>query len=216
MIYDKNIQWKRKRIYLPATSFCGGATGAGAPALTAIGALGIVGHLLVDAGDDVRHFWAMPYDVDVTKSIGFRVWWHSEAAAVGDRDIDLKVLYLPITPGVTALITPATALDTVIPLAQVPTGTANVIERTSRGEIAADTIANTVSAMALLVEMDAFDAAFTEVKTFLGLEIDYAVRRTHLQLGPAMTAGVNNEYFGTRQTEQQYVEDLSETVTAIE
>lgn len=215
MIHDKNIQWIRKRLYIPATSFCGGALGAGDPAVTELSTIGLAGNLMVDAGDDVRHIWMLPYDLDVTSSIGFRVWWTCAAAAVEDRDIDWKVLYTALTPGATALITPATALDTVIPLAQVPTGTALTIERTTRGQIDADTLASTVTALALLVEMDAFDASLTEAKTFLGLEIDYAIRKTFLSQPWDQSGNLNREAVGIRTDEQQYVADLGATATAI-
>lgn len=148
------------------------SAGAGNPYMTEIGSLGLAGMLMAAAADDVRHTMIVPSHWNRHHDIGVRVIWSSEAAAVGDRDVTWKFLYLELTPGTTALAAPATALDTVI-TAQAPAGTAKVIERGNQGIIAANSIADAALYWSFLVEMDAIDAAFTENVYLLGVEFEY-------------------------------------------
>ena len=160
--------------------------GAGARIVRAVEALGMTGMLMTTAADEVSHFMMMPYDLDNTQTVGVRVWWTSAAAAVGLRTITWQVRFLAINAGTTALVAPATALNTTI-AAQAPAGTTSVIERTGRGIINADTFADTVEAVALRVDMSAFDAAFVENKYLLGLELDYWPRRCNTPVGVGRT-----------------------------
>ena len=66
----------------------------------------------------------------------------------------------------------STALDTAI-VADIPVGTANAQQMSAKGILSGGAIAATDQFMMLLVEMDAFDAALSEDKWFLGLEIEY-------------------------------------------
>lgn len=151
--------------------------GAGARIIREIEALAMTGMLMTTAADDVQHVMKIPYDVDRNHTIGVRVHWTSAAAAVGARTITWRVRYLQATAGTTALILPATVLDTVI-AAQAPAGTNSVIERTGRGVIAVATLTAARTHIAWRIDMSAFDAAFTENKYLLGLEIDYVPRKT--------------------------------------
>lgn len=134
------------------------------------------GLLCVLAADGVEYFGMIPYDIDVSKPVGFRVWWSSAAAAVGNRTITWGVKR-GLTKASAAPAVVTTALDTTI-TAQAPVGTANALQRGNRGIMSADTILRDHFFWGFEVLMAAFHADFTEDKFMLGLEIDYAVRAT--------------------------------------
>lgn len=149
--------------------------GAGLPVMKEITTLGLSGLLMEEAGDDVRHFMRIPSHWDRNHPIYVRAIWSSLAAAVGDRDITWKFLYALLTANTTALAAPATALDTAL-VADPPVGTSKTLQATADGIINAGTIADANTHISFLMEMDAFDAAFTEDKYLLGVEFDYTPR----------------------------------------
>lgn len=136
----------------------------------------VQGLLLAAANDGVEFFGMIPYDVDITKPIGLRCWWTSEAAAVATRTITFRIRYGKVGAGA-AIPAVTTALDTVI-TAQAPTGTAAALERGNRGVIDANKFVETDFFWGFEILMTAFDAAFTENKYLLGLEVDYVPRKT--------------------------------------
>ena len=150
--------------------------GTGARIVREIEALAMTGMLMTTDGDDVQHVMMLPSDLDRNHTMGVRVHWTSAAAAVGSRALLWRVRFLPVTAGTTALILPATALDTAI-AAQAPAGTSSVIERTGRGIINASTLAAARTHIAWRVEAQTI-TSFTENKYLLGLEIDYVPRMT--------------------------------------
>lgn len=170
------------------------AIGNGLPRLCAIpGNVDCQGLLCVLAADGVEYFGMIPYDLDPSKEVGFRVWWSSAAAAVGARTITWGVKRgLTKANAIPAVVT--TALDTTI-TAQAPTGTANVLQRGNRGIMSANTVLLDHFFWGFEILMAAFDAAFTEDKFMLGLEIDYMPRKTE---GPGrlLNAAVLTDPFG--------------------
>lgn len=155
------------------------AIGNGTPRLVAVGGatVDVQGLLLAVADDGVEYFGMIPYDIDISKEIGVRCWWTHEAAAVGARTITFRVQYGKVGANATIPVV-TTAMDTLI-TAQAPVGTANTLQRGNRGIIAKDKLAKADFFWGFEVLMTAFDAAFTEAKYLLGLEIDYMPRMTY-------------------------------------
>lgn len=190
--HDKEILWRPGRMFIPVASFNGwtyeatGAAGvksagAGTPSatnlqFTEIGSTGIVGMLFEAAGNSIMHTTLLPYDYDRTKRLYVRVHWSSGSTDTADT-IDWLIQYTAIVPNTTAIINPATALDTVIAQDTVPVATANIWCATDWGIITADKFADNVEAVTFEVEMDAFSAGLSEAKHLLGLELMYTPKR---------------------------------------
>jgi hypothetical protein len=176
------INFMRQRDFIHVSQMggqdAGASVGAGVPVMAEISTFGIVGCLMAFAGDDIAHVMAIPTNWARNQPIRVRAIWECAAAAVGARDITWKFLYSLITPDTTALIVPATALDTAIAV-DVPLGTANTVQRSPAGIINANTIGDTVLYMSFLMEMDAFHADLSEDKHLLGVEFEYTVRMGH-------------------------------------
>lgn len=151
----------------------------GQPRLVAVASasVDVQGLLLAAANNGVEYFGMIPFDLDPSKEIGLRCWWSHGAAAVTTRTITFRVQYGKV--GANATI-PAvtTALNTLI-TAQAPVGVVATLQRGNRGIINADQVVSTDFFWGFEVVMSAFDAAFTEAKYLLGLEIDYMPRKTY-------------------------------------
>lgn len=189
---DKEILWRPGRLYIPVSAFNGwtyeatGAAGvksagAGTPSatnkqFTEIGTTGAVGMLFEAAGDSIMGSFLLPYDLDTAYNLYLRVHWSSGSATTADT-IDWLVQYTAITPNVTAIVDPATALSTVIPQDTVPVATANIWCTTEWGKINGGVLSNRAEVITFEVEMDAFAAGLTEAKHLLGLELRYTPRR---------------------------------------
>lgn len=164
------------------------AIGNGTPRVVPVvgAAIDVQALLLAVADDGVEYFGMVPWDVDITKEIGLRAWWTSEAAAVGARDITFRVQYGKVgANGVIPAVT--TALDTLV-TAQAPFGTSLTLQRGNRGVIKANKLVKTDFFWGFEVLMTAFNAAFAENKYLLGLEIDYVPRKTQ---GPGRLVNVD-------------------------
>jgi hypothetical protein len=118
----------------------------------------------------------LPYDFDTTKPLFVRVHWSSGSATAADT-ITWLFEYTAITPNVTAIVAPATALTTTIAEDTVGVATANIWCTTEWGQIAGNTISQKAEAMTFEVEMDAFAAGLTEAKHLLGVEFRYTPKR---------------------------------------
>ncbi len=183
---DSNFWWRPGRVYYPASEFTGmiGAAGVdagvhtGAPVQQEIGTIGIVGILMDTAGDMVTHNAAIPSDFDVNHPAYVRVHWCSGSTDVADT-VTWLLTYTALIPNVTALITPATALNKVIAAQDVPVATANVLCATAWGRINGKAISHKAEAWAWLLEMDAFDVGLSEDKFLLGFEVAYTPKRLH-------------------------------------
>ena len=205
---DSAFYWRPGRIYIPAMGFTGMSVGAineggagnfaygakwegshtGAPVSKEISTFGFNGVLLDTAGDMVATDLAIPYDLDPGKDIKARVVWCSGSTDTADT-VTWIVTYDYQVPNVTALRTPATALNKTIAAQDVPVATAYAVCKTAWGVIKAGTIPDTAEHWSWLVEMNAFDAGLAEDKFLLGLEIAYTPRR--LYSGDGMLKGAD-------------------------
>jgi hypothetical protein len=160
--------------------------------------MNVTGMIMTTAADEAQHYLLLPFDFDPQKPVSFYVWWTCEAAAVGARDITWRVRYTSIIANTTALIaSPATTLSRAI-AAQAPLGTSLTIQRTTEalsGQVAPNTIPETTSALQLRVDMQAFNAALSENKYLLGLEMAYSPRRLRGPDGMAYPAKMNTPPF---------------------
>ena len=181
---DKEILWRPGRVYYGAQAFTGiiGAAGVsagvhtGAPIQQEISTFGIASILLDTAGDMLVTDSPIPYDLDPRHPVYARVVWASGSTDTADT-VTWIVTYKQLVPNVTALATPATALDSTIAAQDVPVATAYAICKTAWGRINAGTITDTAEHWIWNVEMDAFDVGLSEDKFLLGLEIAYTPRR---------------------------------------
>lgn len=152
------------------------SAGVGNPEFLRIGiANGPHGCLMTAAGDDVRQWVRIPGDLDPQYNVYARVHWTSAAAAVGARDITWKVMYHALLVNST-VAAPSTVLNKVIPV-DTPTGTAHQWQMTDEGVINGGVLSERTEMLGLIVEMDAFNAALSESKYFMGLELRYTPRR---------------------------------------
>lgn len=181
---DKEVLWRPGRAYYGAQAFTGiiGAAGVsvgvhtGAPVQQEISTFGIASILLDTAGDMLVTDSPIPYDLDPRHPVYARVVWASGSTDTADT-VTWLVTYKQLVPNVTALATPATALDKVIAAQDVPVATAYAICKTAWGRINGGTITDNAEHWIWNVEMDAFDAGLAEDKFLLGLEIAYTPRR---------------------------------------
>lgn len=205
---DSAFAWRPGRIYIPAMTFTGMSVSAineggaandaygvnwegshtGAPISKEISTFGINGILLDTAGDMVTTDLMIPGDLDPDKPIKARVVWCSGSTDTADT-VTWIVTYDYQEPNVTALRTPATALDTTITAQDVPVATAYALCKTAWGVIKPGTIPATAEHWSWMVEMDAFDVGLSEDKFLLGLEIAYTPRR--LYSGDGMLKGAD-------------------------
>lgn len=190
---DKNFEWRPGRIFIPGVSFTGliGAAGVsigantGALVTKEISTFGMVAPLPDTDGDVLDHLLGLPYDMDLTRDIRFRVHWTSGSADTADT-IDWKVFYLGIVPDSTTIAAATNALTTVI--AQDTVVGAYKYQVTSYGLLKGGTLAYNTEALALQVEMDTFAVGLSEDKFLLGLEIVYSPKRLRGPDGMAHSA----------------------------
>lgn len=199
MIRDFNVEWLRKRIYIPITAFTGmgygaggyaGSMGAGNDVLVSVNSTGIAALPFAANTDFVYHAFMTPYDVDRTKAIDFRVHWSNGTTATSIQWIlTYALMAAPVncdlvstggtatSPGPTnlgAIPTTsgvATALDTVLP-ASSSTG-ANRWEITDYGTLKKNTL--TGDSYGLVFKLGI--TTVTATPSVLGLEMRYTPRR---------------------------------------
>lgn len=155
--------------------------GNGTPRLADVQALNMTGLIVASDSDGVEMCGMIPSDLDYTRTLGCRVVWASNAAAVGSRTLLFEAKYKKYTLGAAAaasnagaLAVAATALNTIL-VAQAPTGSVKTIERTARGIINANTFTKLDYFWSWLLIAKTI-TSFTESKWILGMELDYVPR----------------------------------------
>ena len=192
MIKDRNIGYKYKRDWFPATGFnsfevvvddesdgaateeatatLSGAVG-GAPPLTEIGALGVVGAKMDTAGDFLRMMMPLPSHWDLDNDIHVRVLWSDDATNAA-HSITWKVLWKSFQ----FQQAPAAA-DTLITLSADSNSTvANSIDATPWGTLNGGTWSEDLGFLVFDVECDV-DANNLD-PVFVGLEVAYIPKLT--------------------------------------
>lgn len=201
MIRDENIEWLQKKIYIPYISWTSmsqvkatptglGSWGAAATTMATAGPVANFGAVPLVAADVYNHLLMIPYDLDRTKAARFRIAWSATAGAQAQTFTLVYGLYnhparalrasgASTTPGATAtasaITTPATALDTVIP-ATTSSG-ANFLEWTDVGIINR----NTLTDQAYFIGLKMTITATAGTAVWFGMEMQYSPRKT---IGP--------------------------------
>lgn len=122
-VTDRNINWKRQFLYIPAIGWKGGTSGVSTAPVTGSGFLGasVAGNASIPS-TPVQGALILPYDVNPNFPLGFRV--HFSSGTQTDLTvIQHKVLVdFAAAEGGTISATPATALDTVLASKTVSAG----------------------------------------------------------------------------------------------
>lgn len=181
---DDNMGWNRKRLWIPAIMFAGflesGGTltslGAGAAVFQeSVAAAELAGIQWGGDGDEIYHFMPIPWDMDSTQPMRFRVWFsHSQAAA--DTPV-FKVHYKFIAPQV-AVSDAASSADEIVTFAtHTNAATANALEVTAWAESNShDYWRRGDFGLLLCLEGDSLGSASDSEITIYGLEIQYTVK----------------------------------------
>jgi len=205
---DSNFWWRPARVWIPAWQFGGldyetttatdiksmGVGAANDTAIAEINTSGITALTMGANGNSIEHLWVLPYDIDLSKKIYFRVWWTANNTS---GSVTWKVLYKAYIRDTTVLGTaPATVeLSSAIPLDPMA-GVAFTVMVTDEGWINGETLPETTEALQLGAERDA--AVTITSAAFLGVEIRYSPRRLYYGDGmrhdakaPTFIAGSN-------------------------
>ena len=192
MIRDRNIEWKRKRVFLHPLQGGGWNAGSGAativglhtgdPVFAELSTFGFGAVRFEAEGDEWVQLWQLPKDVDVDKPIYFRVVWSSESTTAADKATFI-LTYKAVADGET-LAAANTALDTPIPQDTWGATSAFTVARTDWGKINGGTLSEG-DLLVLETEIDSTDVTIgSEYIYFLGLEVEYTPKKT---FGPGMT-----------------------------
>lgn len=185
MIRDMNVTWLEKRVWLPIAGLAIGETVtptvfrtwvSAASATGQIAASRVTGIAIAATNDGAGFGMMVPYDLDITKQVRFRVHF-TQTADSGTVTWDLK--YTPIIAGTTVISVGATALSTVIPAYTTALATDNVWLVSDFGVINRNTIPDTTDAMTFLLLCT--DGAPNAGLSILGLEMRYTPRKTQGQ-----------------------------------
>lgn len=187
-ISDKNIQWKRKKLFVGQREMCREHLGdeatnmrsvaAGNPLEVEIAALGVSGLRMDNAGEEASFLVMLPYDIDPRSEIGVTVHWTTKSSEADDT-LTWKVSYNALKANaVVTAVGSASALDTTIEAD-------NVVaqygwHKTSRGVINADTLSILSDdpeqvGLQFFVELDGVSGITiaTEYGILIGVELDY-------------------------------------------
>lgn len=191
LINDRNIDWRRGRIFIPAPGFAGyvaqNGVDDGAPVLAEISTFGFVGLTMAATGDSVSTYMPVPRDLDILRPTYFRVHYTlapTNETITGTEEATWAVTY-DRTAINTSLEAAATTLTTTI-AADVYTPTVGMAwAATPWGVVSAETFSE-AQFLALNVELDnalygaldAYDSTGTEMVRLLGLEIEFTPKKT--------------------------------------
>jgi len=186
---DSEMLWKPGRIYIPAWQFSGldyeittatdiksmGTGAANDTSIIEINTSGITALNMTANANSVGHLLSLPYDLDLSKDIFFRVWWTANNTS---GDVTWGVRYKKIVANTTVLGTApaATALSKVVPL-KTMAGVAFTIMLTLEGRLDGNTLSEDTEMLQLDVARDA--ATTITTASFLGLEVRYTPRRLY-------------------------------------
>jgi hypothetical protein len=181
-IQDDNIAWNRRRLFIPAIQMAGflesGGTltglGAGSAVFQeALAAAELAGIQVGADGDEIYHFLPIPWDINLTEPIRFRVWF-----VHGSTDADTPVFSVAYKGiGKQGAISDAKSSpdETCTFGAHTCSTTNNSLEITAWKESTSYSyLTATDFAILLALTVDTMSASANEI-TILGLELDYTV-----------------------------------------
>lgn len=183
---DDNMGWNRKRVFIPIRNFSGvlddntsgvpASLGAGVPVFAEISAaFELAGMQIAAAGDEVYHFMPIPWDMDTTQPMRFRVWFIHTST---DADIISWKLDYKFIAKQAALSDARSSADEAMTFANhTCSTTANSMEVTAWKESNShDYWRNGDFALALALEADSLGDGSANELLVLGLEIQYTVK----------------------------------------
>lgn len=187
-VKDKDIYWRRKRVWLPTSSHGWSGTAltsahTGAPAHTEISTFGFGGLKFDAEGEEFSFLWNLPADADVNQKIYFRLFYTTGSSTATDT-FTWKMYYNACTTTTGTIQVGETAISNQLPVDTYGAAAANYLRKTGWGSLNAGTLSNG-SMVTLRVEMDASDATLASEYAYLfGIEAEYTPKKT---VGPGMT-----------------------------
>ena len=182
MLQDDNIGWNRKRLWIPAVTFAGllensgtlTSLGAGTPVFAETIAASQVADLAINAaGNELHHFMPIPWDMDMTQPMRFRVVFVHNAT---DADTPVWKVHYRFYAKQIALGTAMTADESVTFTAHTCSTTQGALEVTAWAESASETYWREGDfLLGLAVECDNLGSASSNEIGFFGLEIQYTI-----------------------------------------
>jgi hypothetical protein len=184
MIKDKNIAWRRKRVFVKLSDMLGLAAnrtaslGAGAAVFQeADAAVQLAGLAAAAGGDEIFDLWPFPSDMDPTHPLRFR-YWFSHSTTDADAPI-FKTFYKAIGKQIALSAANSSPDETITHDAHTVSTDADALEITDWAESISDTlIAPTDFALLLACEIDNLGGAGANEITIFGLEIEYTLKAT--------------------------------------
>lgn len=176
----QKLNLMKQRLFIPSTNFSGftGAmigVGGGAPTFTEVSDFTHAGMDVAADGDDLSHLMLIPSIWDRKKPIKVRVIW--TATSANADTMTWGFTYHEITPEVTTMDEPATALDTVIATDTV-TG-AYDLQRTAAGVIDPGSLADAALYWSFLVNyLEVTGDPHSTGLVMLGVEFEYTPKLT--------------------------------------
>ena len=183
-INDDNIGWNRKRIFISAKDMLGlledtsskylTSLGAGTPVFgEIISAAQLAAMLMNAAGNEIHHIMPIPWDMDTTQPMRFRVWF---THASTDADAPIWKVHYRYYAKLEAIGTAMTADESVTFTAHTVSTTSGVLEVTAWAESASETYVREGDfAIGLALECDSLGSATANEIGLFGLEIQYTV-----------------------------------------
>lgn len=186
---DSQFWWRPGRVYIPAWQFSGldyeittatdiksmGTGAANDTAIAEINTSGITALNMTANANSIEHLLALPYDLDLSQKIYFRVYWTANNTS---GSVTWDVLYKAFIPGTTVLgsAVSATALDKVIGV-QNMAGVAFTMMRTGEGFINSNKLDENVE----MLQIGVVRTSVTTITTasFIGLEMRYTPHRLY-------------------------------------
>jgi hypothetical protein len=145
MIRDENVEWLRKRIYIPAGTFSGVGIGQATAAYTANTGVASWGEaaaasvvlkninssniqalaFTTQTTDLVVHAWMTPYDLDINKDVSFRMHWtNGTSASTNQWGLTYALLNAPANSDLSTSLTAIGSTN----LGAIPPATYNALD----------------------------------------------------------------------------------------
>lgn len=214
-VRDSHMDWKLKRVFIPATAYISAQTsgasttlttsGSGAPILSELGSSGIVAVRFAATTDEADFLWKVPYDYDNRHRLLIRHYWTSDYGTASGT-ATFTTLYTALAAN-SALTVGATALTKTHGASTKTSATARVPYWTSWGYIAPLATGSSANqTFAVATEFVTFDVTVSAVSGItIGSDYVYLIG-TELAYTPCKTYGG-----GSRREGRKMVDTLNQT-----